>query len=67
MNWMPEKPIKAVFLKISKISELEVPIKSEYHGCKSWIDINEDVNFGKAVLSDSELESKLNQFKEIVN
>ncbi len=67
MNWMPEKPIKAVFLKISKISELEVPIKSEYQGCKSWIDINEDINFGKAVLSDSELESKLKQFKEIVN
>jgi hypothetical protein len=56
-----------VFLKISKIPELEIPIKSEYHGCKSWIDINEDVNFGKAVLSDSELESKLKQFKEIVN
>jgi hypothetical protein len=67
MNWMPDKPIKAVFLKISKIPELEIPIKSEYHGCKSWIDINEDVNFGKAVLSDSELESKLKQFKEIVN
>ena len=67
MNWMPEKPMKVVFLKITKISELEIPIKSEYQGCKSWIDINEDVNFGKAVLSDSELESKLKQFKEIVN
>lgn len=67
MNWMPEKPIKAVFLKINKIPELEVPIKPEYHGCKSWIDINEDVNFGKPVLSESELESKLKQFKEIVN
>ena len=67
MNWMPEKPMKVVFLKITKIPELEIPIKSEYQGCKSWIDINEDVNFGEPVLSKSELDSKLEQFKELVN
>ena len=67
MNWMPEKPIKAVFLKITKIPEMEIPIKSEYQGCKSWIDINEEANFGEPVLSESKLNSKLEQFKEIVN
>ena len=67
MNWMPEKPLKAVFLKITKIPELEIPIKEEFQGCKSWIDINEDVNFGEPVLTKSEIDSKLEQFKEIVN
>ena len=67
MNWMPEKPIKAVFLKIFKISQLEIPLKSEYQGCKSWIDINEDFPVGKAVLSDSDINSKLEKFKVLVN
>ncbi len=67
MNWMPEKPIKAVFLKVYKVSQFQIPIKSEYHGCKSWININEDVQGGKSVLSDDELNSRLHRFKEIVN
>jgi hypothetical protein len=67
MNWMPEKPMKVVFLKIFKVSELEIPLKSEYQGCKSWIDINEDFPAGQPVLNDSEINSKLKKFKEIVN
>ena len=66
-NWLSEKPMKAIFLKVYKVPEFEIPLKSEYHGCKSWIDINEDAKTGKSVLSDSELDSKLRQFKEIVN
>ena len=67
VNWMPEKPIKAVFLKVYKIPEKEIPIKSEYHGCKSWININEDIQLGNPVLSDEDLFSRLQKFKEIVN
>lgn len=67
VNWMAEKPIKAVFLKVYKIPERKIPIKSEYHGCKSWININEDIQEGEPVLSNNELNSKLEKFKEIVN
>lgn len=66
VNWMSEKPIKAVFLKVYKIQEKDIPIKSEYHGCKSWININEDIQTGKPVLSDEEINSRLQKFKEIV-
>lgn len=65
-NWKPENPIKAVFLKIYKIPEFNTPLKLEYQGCKSWININEEKPVGKAVLSDKELESKLEEFKEII-
>jgi hypothetical protein len=67
MNWMPEKPIKAIFLKVFKVPEVYIPIKSEYHGCKSWININEDIQEGKSVLSDTELNLRLKKFREIVN
>jgi hypothetical protein len=66
MNWVPEKPIKAVFLKVYKVPQFQIPIKSEYHGCKSWININEDIQGGKSVLSDDELKSRLQKFKDIV-
>ena len=66
-NWMPEKPIKAVFLRIFKVPEFEIPIKPEYQGCKSWIDINEQIQTGESVLSDSEVQEKLEKFREIVN
>lgn len=66
-NWMPEKPLKAVFLRIFKVPEFEIPIKSEYQGCKSWIDINAQIQSGESVLSDSEIQNRLQKFKEIVN
>ncbi len=67
VNWMADKPIKAVFLRVYKIPQRDIPIKSEYQGCKSWININEDIQTGKSVLSDEQLNSKLEKFKEIVN
>ncbi len=48
-----------VFLKVFKISEMKIPRKSQYQGCKSWININEDMKTGKTVLSGEELNSRL--------
>ena len=66
-NWMPEKPLKAIFLRIFKIPQRKIPIKSEYQGCKSWININDEIPVGESVLSDEQINSKLEKFKEIVN
>jgi len=65
-NWKPENPMKAVFLQVYKIPEFDTPLKSEYQGCKSWININEEIPNGKAVLNDTEIKLKLDQFTEIV-
>ncbi|MEM4253364.1 MAG: DUF1802 family protein [Candidatus Nitrosotenuis sp.] len=67
MAWMPQKAIKVAFLKTYLIDEFEIPLKPEYHGCKSWIEINANIDSGRPVLSESELRSKLQKFKEIVN
>lgn len=67
MNWMPEKPIKAMFLKVFKIYPIEIPILSDYHGCKSWIELNVNPEAGKSVLSDEELQQKLSEFRRITN
>ncbi|HII36020.1 MAG TPA: DUF1802 family protein [Nitrosopumilaceae archaeon] len=67
MNWMPEKPMKTIFLKVYKIPQSEIPLLDEYQGCKSWIDINVNSEAGRSVLSDQELNEKLERFREIVN
>ncbi len=66
-DWMPDKPLKAVFLRTFKIPQKEIPLKSEYQGCKSWININAEVSSGESVLSDEQINSKLKEFKEILN
>ena len=65
-NWMPEKPIKAIFLKTIKISEFNLSLKPEFSGCKSWIELNSDFQEGESVLRDVEIEEKLKECKEII-
>jgi len=67
MNWMPEKPMKVVFLKVFKMPPIGVPILPDYQGCKSWIELNANLESGKLVLSDAELQQKLSEFRRIVN
>jgi len=67
MNWMPEKPMKIMFLKVFKINPIEAPVLPDYHGCKSWIELNVNPESGKSVLSDTEFQQKLSEFRRIVN
>jgi len=56
-----------LILRTYKVPEFEIPIKSEYHGCKSWIELNEKELDAKSVLSEDEIESRMKEFKEIVD
>ncbi|HEX5359294.1 MAG TPA: DUF1802 family protein [Candidatus Nitrosotalea sp.] len=67
MNWMPEKPMTAIFLKVYKVAPTEIPVLPEYHGCKSWIELNVNTEPGSAVLNEAELQQKLSEFRSIVN
>jgi hypothetical protein len=76
MNWMPEKPLKAIFLRVYHTpNTITIPMIPQYQGCKSWIDINDKISISdydnnnnhKPVLSDSELNETLSKFKEIIN
>ena len=65
-NWKPEKPMKAIFLKTVKIPEFDLPLRTEFSGCKSWIELNSNFQDGKSALNDNEIEQRLQKFKEIV-
>ena len=65
-NWMPEKPMKTIFLRTVKIPEFDLPLQPEFSGCKSWIELNSKFQEGKSSLRDDEIDEKLQEFKEIV-
>jgi hypothetical protein len=67
LNWMPQKAIKAVFLKVYKIPEFEIASRPDFQGCKSWIDINAKPDSAQAVLTDSELRLRLKKFEETIS
>jgi len=58
--------MKAVFLRVVKIPEFNLPLKPEFQGCKSWIELNSNFQEGESSLKDDEIEQKLQKFKEIV-
>ena len=66
-NWNPEKPFKAIFLKTSKIPEIKLPLNSSFQGCKSWVEINSNFDSGESVLNESEIQTRLDKFRGIVN
>ena len=67
INWMPEKPLKAIFLKVHTFPQIEIPLQSDFEGCKSWIELNLNQNSERSVLTDQEIESELKRFREIVD
>ena len=65
VNWMPERPLCAVFLRTFKIPEMSIPALDEYNGCRSWIEIDAHMQSGEQVLSDEQIDTKLEKFRGI--
>ena len=65
-NWMPEKPMKAIFLKTIKIPEFNLPLQPEFSGCKSWIELNSNFQDEESDLENDKIDEKLEAFKDIV-
>jgi hypothetical protein len=66
-SWKPERPFKALFLKTYKIPEIKLPLESSFQGCKSWVEINSNFEIGELVLNESEIQSRLDKFRDVVN
>jgi len=46
---------------------MDIPLQSDFQGCKSWVEINSNFDSGQPVLNDLEIESELQKFRGIVN
>ncbi|MBW4689028.1 MAG: DUF1802 family protein [Komarekiella atlantica HA4396-MV6] len=55
LKWKPRQPLYILLLRTYKLpQEQEIPYRSEYGGCKSWIDLERSIQIenAKPVLSD---------------
>ncbi|MCI0559907.1 MAG: DUF1802 family protein, partial [Nitrososphaera sp.] len=64
-----KKPMSVVLLRVFKLDKpIEVDIKEEWAGCKSWIPLEIDVaGEAKAVLNDAQFEKAAAEVKGVLS
>ncbi len=56
LRWKPRHPLHVLLLRVHRIPRpVTVRVKDEYHGCRSWVEIDRDLPFeGTPVMADEE-------------
>ncbi len=68
-DWGKNKNIFAIALRIFRLpNRIELPMVPSYGGCKSWIEVEQEIATEDAspILSDEVFEQKLNQFRKSI-
>jgi hypothetical protein len=66
-DWGREKEIHALAVRVFRLdAPLEWPMRPAYGGCKSWIELEEEVGIAEArpALAEAAFAAKLEQFQE---
>ena len=61
LHWRPKQPLTVALLRVYRLQEPQaLPVLDEYIGCKSWVELRQDVPLGdmKPVLTDTEYEER---------
>jgi hypothetical protein len=69
LKWKPRQPLYILLLRTYKLAQAQIiPYRSEYGGCKSWIDLAEPISIADVVpvLSDATYASLVAQIRGIV-
>ena len=69
LKWKPRQPLFILLLRTYRLPQTQtIPYRSQYGGCKSWIDLLEAISLqGKvAVLSDDEYEQRSREIRSIM-
>lgn len=67
LHWRPRQPLTVALLRLYRLQQPQaLPVLDEYHGCKSWVELGQDVPIGYAepVLSDSEYDERTGVIRE---
>ena len=67
LHWKPRHPLSMMLLRLYRMEEPRaVPYMAAYGGCKSWVELSQDVPLGRLtpVLTDQEFLNKVSQLKE---
>ena len=59
LHWRPKQPLTVALLRVFKLQQPQaLPVLDEYSGCKSWVELGQDVSLGtmEPVMADEEFE-----------
>jgi hypothetical protein len=67
LHWRPKYPLTVALLRVYTLQQPQaIPVLDEYIGCKSWVELGQEVPLGlmEPVLSDAEFREKAGAIKE---
>ncbi|MCY3638206.1 MAG: DUF1802 family protein [Chloroflexi bacterium] len=70
LRWRPKQPLTIALLRMYALEQPQaLPVLGEYGGCKSWVDLAEDVHLGDMtpVLSEDAYEAKAKVIRAALN
>ncbi|MCI0438789.1 MAG: DUF1802 family protein [Chloroflexi bacterium] len=66
LHWRPKQPLTVALLRVYAMQQPQaIPVLDEYIGCKSWVDLGQEVPLGvlRAALSDADYQQKANPIR----
>ncbi len=70
LHWRPKHPLTVALLRVYKLQQPQaLPVLDEYAGCKSWVELGQDVPLGQLtpVLTDEEYEVRVHTIKDTLS
>jgi len=68
MQWNQEQPMSVLFVRAYNLADpLTIDILPEYAGCRSWIKINANANFGRPALADKDFNEMKKEIERLVS
>lgn len=67
LHWRPKYPLTVALLRVYTLQQPQaIPVLEEYIGCKSWVELGQEVPLGlmEPVLSDAEFRERAGAIKE---
>ena len=69
LHWRPKHPLTVALLRVYQLRQPQaLPILDEYDGCKSWVDLGQEVPLGymPPVLTEQEYEEKTSSIRQAI-
>lgn len=67
LHWRPKQPLTIALLRVYRMQQPQaLPVLAEYGGCKSWVELDQDVPLGNLTpaLTDAEYEAQAGAIRE---
>ena len=69
LHWRPKQPVTIALLRVYELQQPQaLPVLDEYGGCKSWVELGQDVPLSvmTPVLSDQAYEEKAEMLRQVL-